>query len=103
MKNIKIYIYYYLCTVILNMTFSIGFSILIFLFFKVSIIYGFSFLFMSFGSAISLSFKEYISNSGNENYFYYNFGILKYKFVIFSSIINILFGLILLIGFSYGI
>ena len=58
---------------------------------------------MSFGSVISLSFKEYISNNNKENYFYYNFGILKYKLFIFSSIINILFGLILLIGYNYGI
>jgi hypothetical protein len=57
---------------------------------------------MSLGFLFSLLIKESIFSIKDEYYFYYNLGITKIKLIIFCSILNIMLGSILIIGYFYG-
>jgi hypothetical protein len=70
--------------------------------FRTPILYGFSLFSMSVGFLFVISIKESAFSNKDEYYFYYNLGITKIKLIIFSSVINIVFGSILIIGYFYG-
>jgi hypothetical protein len=57
---------------------------------------------MSLGFLFSLVIKESTFSNKDEYYFYYNFGITKIKLIIFCSVLNAIFGSILIIGYFYG-
>jgi hypothetical protein len=57
---------------------------------------------MTLGFLLALLIKESTFSNNNEYYFYYNFGITKMKLILFSSVLNLAFALILIIGYSYG-
>jgi len=100
-KPYKLYIQFYLSTVILNMSFSIFVSILFYFLFRTPIIYSFSIFFMSLGFIITILVKQSAFVNKTEYYFYYNFGITKIRLLLMSTIINIVIGTILIIGYQY--
>ena len=102
MKDIKLYLQFHKSILPLNWTSSICFSIIFYLLSHTSILYGFSIFSMSLGFLFSLLIKESVFSNKDEYYFYYNFGITKVKLIIFSFTLNIVFGLILIIGYFYG-
>ena len=56
---------------------------------------------MTLGFIIAILIKESTFMNKTEYYFYFNLGISKIKLYIISSIINILIGTIIIIGYQY--
>jgi hypothetical protein len=102
MKDIKLYLQFHKSILPLNWASSICFSIILYLLSYTPIVYGFSMFSMSLGFLFSLLIKESVFSNKDEYYFYYNFGITKIKLIMFSFILSIIFGLILIIGYFYG-
>ena len=85
----------------MNMSFSIFASILLYFLSRIPIIYSFSMFFMSLGFLITILVKQSVFLNKTEYYFYYNFGITKIRLLLMSTIINIVIGTILIIGYQY--
>ena len=105
MDNIKLYMYFYKSTLLINWSSSLFFTIISVLFTGFSIdtiVYGFVTLSMTLGFFMALLIKDSSYINKNEYYFYYNAGISKIKLIIFSSVLNILSASLILIGYSYG-
>ncbi len=88
MDNVRLYWEFHKSTLIINWTFSIAFSMILFSPLLIPIVS------MTGGPLISIFYKE-ISRK-NEYYFYYNRGISKLNLVAISLILNVLFGVVLL-------
>jgi hypothetical protein len=102
MRSVQLYIFFHKSTLAINWSFSLSFSILLFFLFQLQMIYSFSAFSMTLGFFLSLLINDYSFANKEIYYFYYNQGITKTKLIVFSSILNLLFSLILIIGYSYG-
>jgi hypothetical protein len=102
MKDIKLYLQFYKSTLVLNWSFSVCLSTVLYLIQGAQVLYVFPVFSMSFGFLFALVVKESAFSNEDEYYFYYNAGITKIKLITFSSAMNIIFGSILIIGYFYG-
>jgi len=101
MRNIGLYLYYYKTTLLANWSVSL-FVALLFYGFSLLTIYIFSMFSMTLGFLISFLIKQSSFINKEEYYFFYNMGITKVKLIIFCSVLNIIFALLLIIGSNYG-
>ena len=102
MRNIRLYLYYYKTTLLANWSISIFFAFLFCGFSIMSFLNIFSILSMTLGFLISFLLKQSSFINKEEYYFFYNVGITKVKLIIFCSMFNIIFALIIIIGSNYG-
>ena len=102
MKKRKLYLQFHKSTLPLNWTFSICASIPPLILSQTAILYSFSLFSMSLGFLFAMLVKESTFSNKGEYYLYCNFGISKINLIIFSSVLNIVTGLVILFGYIYG-
>jgi hypothetical protein len=100
--EIKLMFQFYKSTLVLNLVFSAGLSLLFYLIAKYPIIYTLALFLMSFGFIFSILIKESSFSNKDEYYFYYNFGITKIKLIFFSSLLNIVLSSFIIAGYLYA-
>lgn len=88
MENIRFYWEFHKSTLIINWSFSVAFSMILFLPIMIPIIS------MTGGPLISVFYKDL--SRKNEYYFYYNRGISKVKLIVVSLLLNIFIGAIII-------
>ncbi|GHU71635.1 hypothetical protein FACS189450_08000 [Spirochaetia bacterium] len=100
---IKLYFQFFKSTIVLNWSLSIALAVLGYIISgENTVIYSFALFLMSVGFIFSILIKESTFSNKDEYYFYYNFGITKIKLFITCELLNVILGLLIIIGNSYA-